>query len=194
MTEGLPERTLEPGDMLFVEGESSSTVVVLVDGELVIESGGVVVDRHATPGPSSARSAPSSHKPRSATVTAVAATVVREIGDPDEFFATYPQLGLEVARQLAGRLHRLTAYIADVQHQFAERDDHLGVFAELLGRIGRPPDRHRARLGPLTRLLSSDDAVAVAGGRSRRGRFFRSTSPRPTTTTNAPGHRRGRAR
>ena len=71
--------------------------------------------------------------------TATTDTVIREIGDPQEFFANYPHLGLEVARQLAGRLHRLTAYITDVQLQFAGRDDHLGVFAELPTTSARPP-------------------------------------------------------
>ena len=140
LTEALPTRTLEAGEMLFIEGDSSSTVVVLVAGELVIESGGVLVGRHAAPGTFVGEIGALLNQGRSATVTAVAATVVREIGDPAEFFAIHPHLGLEVARQLAGRLHRLTAYIADVQRQFAERDDHLGVFAELLSRIGaRPP-------------------------------------------------------
>lgn len=140
LTEALPARRLAAGEVLFVAGESSSTVVVLVEGELVIESGGVVIARHAAPGTFIGEIGALLDQRRSATVTAATATVIREIGDPQEFFAAYPHLGLEVARQLAGRLHRLTAYITDVQHQFAERDDHLGVFAELLTRIGaRPP-------------------------------------------------------
>ena len=140
LTEALPTRTLAAGELLFVEGESSSTVVVVVEGELVIESGGVVIARHTAPGTFVGEIGALLDQRRSATVTAATTTVVREIGDPPEFFATYPHLGLEVARQLAGRLHRLTAYIADVQLQFAGRDDHLGVFAELLTRIGaRPP-------------------------------------------------------
>jgi len=135
LTQGLPERTLAAGDTLFVEGEVSSSVVVLVDGELVIETGGVVVSTHTTPGSFVGETGALLDQRRSATVTAAMPTVVREIGDPDEFFAAHPQLGLEVARQLAGRLHRLTAYVADVQRQFADRDDHLGIFAEVLGHI-----------------------------------------------------------
>ena len=50
MTEGLPDRTLAPGDIVFSEGEPSSSVIVLVDGELVIEAGGAIIDRHLPTG------------------------------------------------------------------------------------------------------------------------------------------------
>jgi CRP/FNR family transcriptional regulator, cyclic AMP receptor protein len=140
LTEGLPERTLAAGDTLFTEGESSSTVVLLVAGELLIEAGGVVVNRHTAPGTYVGEIGALLGQPRSATVTATAPTVVRDIGNPADFFAEQPQLGIEIARQLAARLVRLTEYIVDVQRQFADRDDHLGVFGELLGRIAaRPP-------------------------------------------------------
>ena len=140
LTVGLPELALAPGEVLFTEGEAATNIAVLVDGELVIEAGDMVVNRHTTPGTFIGEIGALLGQVRSASVTAVAPTVVRNIGNPDEFFAAHPELGVEVARQLAARLTRLTAYIVDVQHQFAERDDHLGVFGELLGRIaGRPP-------------------------------------------------------
>jgi CRP-like cAMP-binding protein len=135
LTEGLPTRTLATDDLLFAEGEASSTVVVLVDGDLVIDTGGVVVNRLTAPGSFVGEIGALLGQQRSATVIAKAPTVIREIGDPREFFATYPHLGLEMARQLAGRLFRLTAYIADVQHQLGDRDDHMGMFGELLSRI-----------------------------------------------------------
>lgn len=135
LTEGMPTRTLAAGEALFVEGDSSSTVVVLVDGEVVVDAGGVVVNRLTAPGSFLGETAALLSGGRTATVTAVRPTIVRELGDPIELFDTHPRLALEVARQLAGRLHRLTAYVSDVQRQFAGRDDHLGVFGELLGRI-----------------------------------------------------------
>ena len=69
---------------------------------------------------------------RTATVTATAPSTVRIIGDPDAFFASHPEIGLELARQLAGRLHRLLAYLGDV--------------AAAVRRRRRPPQR--VRLGP----------------------------------------------
>ncbi len=140
LTAALPERPLVAGETLFVEGDVSSSVVVLVHGELEVEAGGVVMSRLVSPGSFVGETGALLGQRRSATVRAVADSLIREIGDPDEFFAAHPQLGLEVARQLAGRLHRLTAYVSDVQRQFGDRDDHLGVFGELLSRIAsRPP-------------------------------------------------------
>jgi CRP-like cAMP-binding protein len=139
LTEDLPERTLAAGEAVYAEGEVSSTVLVLVDGELEIDRGGVVMIRHTMPGSFIGEIGALLDQPRSATVTASLPSVVREIGDPDQFFGAHPQLGLEVARQLAGRLFRLTAYVADVQRQFGDRDDHLGVFGEVLSRIAARP-------------------------------------------------------
>jgi CRP/FNR family transcriptional regulator, cyclic AMP receptor protein len=140
LTTGLPERSLAAGEVVYRAGDPVTTVLVLVDGQLQIERGGMVVNSHGVPGSVVGELGALLHQPRSATVTAALPSVVREIGDPDEFFAAHPQVGLEVARQLAGRLYRLTAYVADVQQQFGDRDDHLGVFGELLHRIAdRPP-------------------------------------------------------
>lgn len=139
LTDDLPERTLAAGETVYLEGDRASTVMVLVRGELEIDRGGVIVNRHSVPGSFVGEIGALLDEPRSATVTATVPSVIREIGDPDEFFAAHPQLGLEVARQLAGRLSRLTAYVADVQRQFDGRDDHLGVFGELLSRIAVRP-------------------------------------------------------
>jgi CRP/FNR family cyclic AMP-dependent transcriptional regulator len=139
LTADLPERTLTVGESVYIEGDRSGTVLVLVAGELEIERGGVVMHRHAVPGSFVGEIGALLGEPRSATVTAIKPSVIREIGNPDEFFAAHPQLGLEVARQLAARLARLTAYVADVQRQFGDRDDHLGVFGELLSRIAARP-------------------------------------------------------
>ena len=139
LTDGLPERTLAPGEFVYREGETSATVSVLVRGHLSIDAGGAVVSQLTTPGAFVGETGALLQQARNASVVAVAPSVIREIGDPGAFFASHPELGLEVARQLAGRLHRLTAYIGDVQRQFGDRDDHLGMFGELLGRIASRP-------------------------------------------------------
>ena len=140
LTRDLPTRTLAPGEVLFAEGSTSVIVVVLVDGELLVQSAGDTLHRHTAPGTFVGETGALLDQPRNATVTAVGPTVVREIGHPLEFFVEHPGLGLEVARQLAGRLDRLTAYISDVQRQVGHHDDHLGMFGELLNRIAaRPP-------------------------------------------------------
>jgi len=135
LTVNLPERSLAAGETVYDEGDEALTVIVVVSGELEIAQGGVVVNRHSTPGSFIGEIGALLDQPRSATVTALVPSVVREIGHPDDFFAAHPQLAKELSRQLAARLYRLTAYVADVQRQFADHDDHLGMFGEVLDRI-----------------------------------------------------------
>ncbi len=139
LTEGLPERTLAAGEVLFGQGDEVTTTVVLVEGELVIEAGGVIVNRLTVPGSFVGEIGALLDQPRDATVTAGSPTVVRDIGRLQDAFATEPDLGVELARQLAGRLHRLTAYVVEVQRQYGDRDDHLGMFGDLLVRIAAAP-------------------------------------------------------
>ena len=142
LTADLPTRTLVAGETLFVEGSESSIVVILVDGELLVEAGGEGLHRYTTPGAFIGETGALLEQPRNATVTAARTTVVREIGHPFEFFLEHPRLGLEVARQLAGRLDRLNAYIVDVQRQVGDQDGHMGMFGELLNRIASRPPVH----------------------------------------------------
>ena len=65
---------------------------------------------------------------------------MRVIGDPETFFASNPELALELARQLAGRLQRLIGYVADVRHQYADAEGHLGLVHDVLESLAsRPP-------------------------------------------------------
>jgi CRP-like cAMP-binding protein len=139
LTEGLPERSLAAGEAVFVEGEPSVSVAVLVEGELVIEANGVMVNRHTRPGTIVGETGTLLKRERNATVTAVVPTVVREIGEPEQFFESHPQLALELARQLAGRLDRITTYVSEVEALYGDRTDHLGMFGQLLGRIATAP-------------------------------------------------------
>ena len=139
LSSGLPERRLAAGEVLYDQGDPPSDVVILVGGRLRIAAGDLVIDTLSAPGTFVGEVGALLGQPRDATVTAEVDTLVRVIGDPAGFVADRPELGLEIARQLAGRLHRLTAYIGDVQRQFGDRDDHLGMFAEVLGRLSSRP-------------------------------------------------------
>jgi CRP/FNR family cyclic AMP-dependent transcriptional regulator len=141
LTVGMPERRLEPGDVLYGQGEGSRVeVAVFVDGAVRVEIGGVAIDELRAPGAFVGEIGALLGTDRSATVVAVEPSTVRVIGDPELFFTTHPQLALELARQLAGRLHRLLAYLADVRAQFADAGGHLTMIDSVLGRLAtRPP-------------------------------------------------------
>ncbi len=134
----MPLRVLEPGESLF--GADTTAVAVLVEGALQVEAGGAALSLITRPGAFLGEIGALLHVPRTASVTAVSRSSVRVIGDPEAFFAEHPELALELARQLAGRLHRLTAYLTDVRQQYADSDGHLGMVDQLLGRLAsRPP-------------------------------------------------------
>jgi CRP-like cAMP-binding protein len=141
LTAGAPQRSLDVGEVLYGQGHGADrSVAVLVEGALRVELDGIELAEITVPGAFVGEIGALLGSARTATVVATAPSVVRVIGDPDAFFRDDPRLGLEVARQLAGRLHRLLAYLGDVRAQYADADGHLGVLDSVLARIAaRPP-------------------------------------------------------
>lgn len=141
LTADMPSRRLAPGDLLYAQGEDSSVgVAVLVDGFLRAELDGKPLNEISVPGALIGEIGALLGTVRSASVVAVEPSTVRLIGDPHAFFASHPQVALEMARQLAGRLHRLTSYLGDVRAQYADAEGHLGVIDSVLSRLAsRPP-------------------------------------------------------
>ena len=164
LTATMTERTLAPGEVLLDQGGGTSLgVAVLVEGELVVELGGAPISEITIPGAFVGEIGALLGTARSATVIARAPSRVRLIGDPDAFFAEHPELALELARQLAGRLQRLLAYLADVAVAVRRRrrpagGDRRGARTTRVA-TGR---RRRPRLGPLGLL------TGPVGGRRRR--------------------------
>jgi CRP/FNR family transcriptional regulator, cyclic AMP receptor protein len=142
LTAEMPQRQLEPGEVLFGRGEAAdASVAVLVSGALRVSLDDVTISEITTPGAFVGEiGALLLGSVRSATVTAAEPTTVRIIGDPPGLFATHPELALELARQLAGRLHRLLAYLGDLRAQYADAEGHVSMVDSVLGRLAsRPP-------------------------------------------------------
>jgi CRP-like cAMP-binding protein len=136
LTAGLPERHLDTREVLFDQGESTPrTVAVLVQGSLDIELGAAVVSDISLPGTFVGEMGALLGSSRSATVVAGKPSIVRLIGDPASFFSSHPELGIELARQLAGRLHRLLAYLAQVRRQYADAEGHLLLVDRVLSQF-----------------------------------------------------------
>ena len=145
LTEAMPTRHLVAGEVLFGQGEHDAqaavdAVAVLVEGRLQVSLGGDVLSEITIPGAFVGEISALLGTVRSADVVATTDATVRLIGDPEAFFETNPALALELARQLAGRLQRLLAYVGDVKEQYAGADGHLGVLDSVLGKLAsRPP-------------------------------------------------------
>lgn len=141
LTTTMPERRLTAGEELVRQDDADLTSVwVLVDGSLRVEQDGHHIAEISVPGAFVGELGALLGTARSARVVAAEASTVRHIGDPAAFFASHSDLALELARQLAGRLHRLLAYLSDVRAQYADSEGHLGVIDSVLGRLAsRPP-------------------------------------------------------
>jgi CRP/FNR family cyclic AMP-dependent transcriptional regulator len=141
LTDDVPERELAAGAFVYAEGTADhSTVTVLVEGRLAVDVDGTRMPDVTIPGSFVGEVGALLGIARTATVVAVEPSTVRVVGDPETFFAEHPQLSLELARQLAGRLHRLTSYLGDVRAQYADAGGHLEMVDAILGRLAsRPP-------------------------------------------------------
>jgi CRP-like cAMP-binding protein len=140
LTEDMPERQLDAGEVLFDQGDPTRHLVaVLVRGSLTIQVDGAVVSDITLPGTFVGEMGALLDNSRSATVVANERSTVRLIGDPDAFFASHPELALELARQLAGRLHRLLAYLAQVRREHADSDGHLILLDRVISQLSLPP-------------------------------------------------------
>lgn len=136
----MPERRLAVGEVLYDQGHDLGVeVAVLVDGALDIVLEGTPLSEITVPGAFVGEIAALLHTARTATVVARVPSTVRVIGDPDAFFASHPELALELARQLAGRLHRLLAYLGDVRSQYSGENGHLTMVDAVLGRLASRP-------------------------------------------------------
>lgn len=140
LTQGMPERDVSTGESIFDDGAGTIPVLVLVSGRLRVLQGGAEIAVIDQPGAFVGEIGALLATARTADVVAAEDSVVRTIGEPEAVFSAHPQLALELARQLAGRLHRLVAYLGDVREQYADRDDHLGMLEVVLARLSsRPP-------------------------------------------------------
>ena len=122
--------------MLYDQGDDSGVgIAVLVDGRLSIELEDMVISQIDVPGSFIGEIGALLRVPRTAQVIALEPSTVRLISDPDALFSTHPELALELARQLAGRLNRLLAYLGDVRTQYREEGGHLVVLDAVLGKL-----------------------------------------------------------
>jgi CRP-like cAMP-binding protein len=142
LTADMPERQLAVGEALFDQGDATQHLVaVLVEGSLTIEVDGAVVSDITLPGTFVGEMGSLLGNHRSATVVAAEPSTVRLVGDPDALFSSHPELALELARQLAGRLHRLLAYLAQVRRQHADAEGHLLPLDRVISQLSAPPHR-----------------------------------------------------
>ena len=141
MTRSAPDIAVADGELVVVEGERTGYLVVLVEGTLEVRRRGRAVVQMSEPGTIVGELGLLLDTVASADVVAIGECVIRRMDDAERTFAENPEFARHLASLLAHRLWQISTYLSDVQAQYADRSDTLGlmpaVLQELLG--GRRP-------------------------------------------------------
>jgi CRP/FNR family transcriptional regulator, cyclic AMP receptor protein len=137
LAEGLPRRSLEPGEVLLVDGEPVQALYVLIEGALRIEKGGVLVATVTEPGACVGEMSLLLGISATAGVVANERSELAVIDDANTMLQREPRLSLALARLLAERLHVMTTYLADIKLQYADHEGGLGMVDVVLNSLMR---------------------------------------------------------
>lgn len=129
----LPVSQFAPGDDLIAEGSKSGVIHVLESGTVGVEVSGVLVKRIGEPGAFLGEISALLDIPHTARVVALTDCRTRTV--PAAAATANPALLLGMARLLAARLHTMTGYLADLRHQYADSETHLGLMADVLSEL-----------------------------------------------------------
>ena len=133
LCDDLPEEAFAPGQQLMAEGgEPDGRIYVLVDGTVEVSRGGVLIVRLSEPGVFLGEMSALLGAPHSAQVVAATQVHVRVLDDAGRMFGSEAGLLLEMAKLLARRLNAVTAYLVDIQRQYADQGGHLGLMHQVL--------------------------------------------------------------
>jgi CRP-like cAMP-binding protein len=133
--DGLPERRVKPDETLLVEGDASSRLYVLIEGELEVSSNGVQISTQSEPGSIFGEMAALLEVPHTATVKGFRHSRVYVVDNAAEFLRTHPEITFFVTKLLARRLKGATDYLADVKRQFEDQKGHFAMVDAVLASL-----------------------------------------------------------
>jgi CRP/FNR family cyclic AMP-dependent transcriptional regulator len=131
----LPRRSLVAGEVLIAEGDAGGALFILLDGALRVEKGGAAITAISETGVCVGELSILLDVPATADVVAAEASTVAVVEDAARALADQPELALALAQLLAARVQRMTTYLADLQHQYADHEGGLGMVDVVLGSL-----------------------------------------------------------
>ena len=142
LTRDEPVLTFTGGETVVREGERTGALFVLVEGGLEVQHQGHPIARFGDPGSIVGEMGLLLDIPATADVVAIGDTTVRRMDDARSCFADNPEFARHLATVLAQRLWQVTTYLTDLQEQYADRSDTLGLLPTVLGDLlgGARPD------------------------------------------------------
>lgn len=146
LANGLPRRSLEPGDVLIADGESVAALFVLLEGALRVEKAGVAIATVTEAGACVGEMSLLLDVAATADVVASERSVLAVIEGARSMLEQEARLPLALARLLATRLQVMTTYLVDLKQQYADHEGGLGMVDVVLGSLMRSPGA-RSELG-----------------------------------------------
>jgi CRP-like cAMP-binding protein len=134
LTAHLPEVDLAPGDIVVREGGTSTSVWILVSGQLRVRKGDVEVNTIVHPGAVIGEMSLLLNARHSATVEATVPTRLRFAANGSALLDHDPQFARLVATGLAERLAFVTTYLADLRNQYGDAPG-LSIVASVLSAL-----------------------------------------------------------
>ena len=127
-----PQRAFPAGEIVLQEGDRTGVLYILIEGTVEVLKGDVQVNVVSDPGAVFGEMSVLLDAPQSATVRTLEPSRFHVADDARAFLHRDAKVALAVSRLLARRLHGMTTYLADLKHQFADHDSHLGMVDEVL--------------------------------------------------------------
>lgn len=150
ITAHLPLVHLSAGEVLMAEGQAGGALWVLVSGALQVRKGDMAVNTVDRPGAVLGEMALLLGGGASASVVALAPSVLRHAEDGHALLAADPAVTHAIALGLAERLNFVTTYLADLKHQYGHAPG-LAMVADVLQQLSErrgPPVRPGSRREP----------------------------------------------
>lgn len=136
--------TFAAGEMLFVEGEKSGLLYILISGGVEVFKGESPITVVREAGAVFGELSILLDQPHAASVEAVEETTCFVTREGKDFLERHPKVALAVAKLLAARLKGMLGYLGDLKAQYEDRRDHLGMVDELLLNLAhRTPKKPR---------------------------------------------------
>lgn len=129
---GLPESQLPAGEDVLIENGENGRLYILKSGAVEILKKDLQINVVSTPGSVFGEVSLLLKRPHMATVRTLEPSTFHVIEGGLKFLKANPDINLHIARLLASRLNSVTNYLVDLQQQFNEREDHLGMVDEVL--------------------------------------------------------------
>lgn len=128
----LPRRSFSDGDVLLPEGGKTGVLYILVEGQIDVMRGQVLVATVSEPGAIFGEMSVLLDSPHTATVKSHGASTTHVIENAAEFLRSHPDVTYLLAKLLSQRLFGVTTYLVDLKNQFQDEHSHLGMVDEVL--------------------------------------------------------------